>query len=531
MRANRRMVVSVVAAALVIGAGVSAAPASAKTPSITVTPSKALKPGQTVHITGSGFVPKSEVVGVECLRGTSDPADCDGTNYVLLKTDARGAIRTTFTVHRTLYLPTGLGDCSASGCELLVAPARKFDARANAAIAFDPKAPLPQTAVRVKPSTGLLDQQSLTVRGSGFDYTAGGPNDAVVVFQCVVTPFTCATGVGVRPPGTSGRFAASLPAHRVITDPTGNRVDCAQTKHTCEILVFDLFDADYQATAPLAFDASVPPPPAPTLVVKPDSKLPYYARVSVSGKHWQANDLVFFLECSNSVASACAFIDAAGFTDSQGTFAMKPMLQRMLPDLRDPGSSVDCAARHSDCVLIAQDTNGDTVTRSVAFDPSAPIPPPPAATIKPAGPYRNNQVVHINGKHFAPKADFQVNECAFTAHVEACYGVIGGTQRTNAAGDLSTLFQLERKLQAEGPIDCTGKRVQCVLEVSSEGGAAVELPLVFKTGAGSEAAVPAAQLVPVSRRARGGWLAARSAPAVLARSALPGLRRQGTLLP
>ena len=89
-----------------------AADAAAGSPSITVTPAGVVASGDTVHVVGTGFPAKQDVVAVECAKGTTDPGDCDTFNYVLVTTDAKGAFTTTFGVHRMLFLQTGFLDCA-----------------------------------------------------------------------------------------------------------------------------------------------------------------------------------------------------------------------------------------------------------------------------------------------------------------------------------------------------------------------------------------------------------------------------------
>jgi len=142
------------------------------------------------------------------------------------------------------------------------------------------------------------------------------------------------------------------------------------------------------------------------------------------------------------------------------------------------------------CVAVVEGSDGSFKAIALTFDPDAPVPPAPNATTTPAPPFRNHQTVQIKGLHFAPNAEFSVGECAFARREGACDSVGGSGQVTTAKGSLSTSFQVQRKLSGGGgaPLDCRSADVRCVLEISSEGGAIVDLPLSFKTG-GSDAAV------------------------------------------
>jgi hypothetical protein len=328
----------------------------------------------------------------------------------------------------------------------------------------------------------------------------------------------------VPPPAASGAFSIELPVRRVITDQTGARHDCAVAKHPCEIVAIDGLDVDYHATAAVAFDASVPPPPAPTLVVQPSTKLPYYARVTTSGAHWNPDDFIGLVECAQSNPEACAFIAAPVTTDDTGTLTGAPMLQRELVDPFDPTAPpVDCAKAKSKCYVEALDSLDDIATVSVTFDPSAPVPPPASVSTTPSPPYRNNAVVQVNGRNFAPKAQFDVSECLVTKHEEDCLSMGSGLPaQTDAAGRASSAFQVQRKMEGfdGGTIDCTSKNVQCFFDVQSEGGDDVQFPITFKTGAGSDTPGTASPLLRSTVRLRSRWLAAATSPAATVRSAL-----------
>jgi hypothetical protein len=493
--------------------------AAEKAPSITVTPHTGLKPGQTVHVKGTGFTPNDAAFGVQCPAGTKDPSACDLFEFVEVPTDASGAFATDLTVHRRMFAGTGILDCATVSCEVLFSPAQAFVTTATKTIAFDPSAPFPPTTAAARPSSRLVDRQSIKIVGSGFTEPGefGGP--FVLALECLANKFVCATEAdGVV--GKGGRFGGIIEVRRMITTPSGARVDCAQRRGRCDVLLFDAEDADYLARAPLAFDASVPPPPAPTLVVTPRTKLPYYARVQTSGKHWRPDDLVPMTECGGAgLAVQCVSLMTLASADSAGTFHSAPMLQRMLSDpFFHTGTTVDCAKPKSACQLSGMDSDGDFVTVPVAFDPKAPVPPPPTASTKPASPFRRNQVVQIKGKGFPANAQFEIEECGTGPTLGECFSSFGGSEATDAHGNLATAFQVQPL-----DVDCARKRVTCALQITSEGGAQVVLPFRFRSGGGATAS--AEPLVRVPEGPQRSWLSVARArlahsPSPLARAAL-----------
>src|SRR5262249_23690086 len=149
---------------------------------------------------------------------------------------------------------------------------------------------------------------------------------------------------------------------REISTGLGKQFDCAKRPGACELIALDELDVDYHATAPLAFDASVPPPAPPSLVVRPKTDLPPYARVTVTGEHWNPNDpFMIMLECAGRGQSACAFLDTFAMPDSGGAFQVAPLLQREVPNFFDPlAAPIDCVKVKSGCSLVVQDSVGDT---------------------------------------------------------------------------------------------------------------------------------------------------------------------------
>jgi Neocarzinostatin family/DisA bacterial checkpoint controller nucleotide-binding len=511
MRQRRQWVRGLVATVATVAVAVGASPVAAHAsggPKIVVTPSTGLVSGQTVRVDGSGFAATTDIAGVECPVGASDPNSCDLGNVAFVASDAHGAFATKFVMHRTLLGSGGLSDCAPKACELLFAPAADFLSQATAPVKFDPNVPLPPTTASVTPATDLADGQVLKVNATGFTL-----NPQVYVTECVVAAFSCAPAVGIftHPNGT---LTTKFAAHRVLVDGTGTRVDCASSAGSCEILIVDLRNVDYHATAALEFNPNLPPPPPPSLNVHPDTNLPYYARVTMYGKHWTPGDFVLVMECQTKASFACTQLTFVQ-PDNNGVIQAQPMLERKLVDDFNPGSPpVDCAKAHAGCALVAISGNdGSSVTVPVTFDPNAPIPPKPSAHIRPAAPYQDQQTVNITGKNFAPRAGISVTECAVSLSSESCLFEGGSPAFTSATGGLSTQFQLFSPLQPGDPTsDCTALGVQCTLEVASEGGGVVALPLTFTGGAAAAAPRAHSQIVRLATSRTLNWATAAPSP-------------------
>ncbi|WP_158883774.1 enediyne antibiotic chromoprotein [Amycolatopsis anabasis] len=117
------------AAVFAAGAGVvllAAAPASAATPEITVSPSTGLHDGQSVTVTGQGFAAGDQVGAMQCGPGDWPAVSCDFADRSVVTTDSAGGFSTTVTVRAAFDgvspvdgSPAGKVDCTATpGCSL-----------------------------------------------------------------------------------------------------------------------------------------------------------------------------------------------------------------------------------------------------------------------------------------------------------------------------------------------------------------------------------------------------------------------------
>ncbi|MGH9016527.1 MAG: neocarzinostatin apoprotein domain-containing protein, partial [Acidimicrobiales bacterium] len=164
-----------------------ASAAAAKTPkpapvagnaTVTADPSTDLLDGQTVAVTASGLKAKELYGIIDCTTGATDISNCDISTILDIEpADATGSISTSVTVNRFIA-PEASGtqvDCAtADACVLAVAPGDGTIA-ASTPLAFSDVAVV-SPAVTADPSTGLLDQQTISVGATGF------PGAATVAF-------------------------------------------------------------------------------------------------------------------------------------------------------------------------------------------------------------------------------------------------------------------------------------------------------------------------------------------------------------
>ena len=113
-------------------------------PVLTVTPSTALVDGQSVAITGKGFVAQQEYVLSECAAGSTDGSSCvaeDGFGSVaqVVAKGRSGRFSVSFPVARVLTLFDGTVDCAqAPGCVIGAVDEFNGSVAAVAPLAFNP---------------------------------------------------------------------------------------------------------------------------------------------------------------------------------------------------------------------------------------------------------------------------------------------------------------------------------------------------------------------------------------------------------
>ena len=134
-RTTKVIYASVLSAALVSGFIITTSASAAASPVLKVSPAKALKNGQKIVISGSGFTPKDNVYIIECLVSAKGQADCNTAGAVPATIDAKGKLPTTsFAVAAgTIGSKTcGTTKANANGCDISVGNATGGDSTTKA---------------------------------------------------------------------------------------------------------------------------------------------------------------------------------------------------------------------------------------------------------------------------------------------------------------------------------------------------------------------------------------------------------------
>lgn len=140
-------------------------------PTLWSTPDTGLADGQSITVSGAGFVPDAAIGIVECGPGATGPSDCDLSTEAVVTADDTGSFVTGYTVSRIITITGSTGvqtevDCAQAGCLLGAADLSTLSMRAATALLFNPKLPLLLSATvaptgTVNPKTG-----SATISGT-----------------------------------------------------------------------------------------------------------------------------------------------------------------------------------------------------------------------------------------------------------------------------------------------------------------------------------------------------------------------------
>ena len=122
-RNSKILLAGILSATLVSGFVISTTASAATSPVIKVTPAKALKNGQKIKISGSGFTPKDGVFIVECLTNALGQAECNTAGAVPATIDAKGKLPATVFTAITGKIGSktcGTSKADANSCDISV---------------------------------------------------------------------------------------------------------------------------------------------------------------------------------------------------------------------------------------------------------------------------------------------------------------------------------------------------------------------------------------------------------------------------
>jgi hypothetical protein len=266
-------------------------------------------------------------------------------------------------------------------------------------------------AVNFSTTTDLVDDQVVTITGSGF-----ARNSVVTVQQCrdrvrgfLGCEFTFGGYAFVEAEGT---FTLTFHVSAIL-DLGKGPFDCRERAGRCELrLRQEGRRVAFGVHQPLSFVADSPLADPPTMQVTPATDLVDGQLVTAKGAGFHGDSWVYLLQCP---VGATAFWACTNFraiqTDAEGAFSEPTAVTAIL---RGDSLTTDC--RQAPCALYAthEDSFEDlTQATSVAlgFDPEAPLHAPATLAVDPATNLQGGDRVTVHGEGFVPFADVLLLEC------------------------------------------------------------------------------------------------------------------------
>ncbi len=217
-------------------------------PTVSVHPRRGLADGQFVTVTGSGFAPDAGVEITECAPSDVAQFTCSSDDYLIVDASASGEVTSAFPVVETITAGSKTTDCATTHCYVFVAESSDTWYSASWVLSFDPALAAVRPTIAAAPSTGLMNDQVITLTGGGFT-----PGTGVSVLECSGPASQCQPGfvpTGLTTADTSGGFVAGF----VVGDLATDDFSCTTTT-PCRIEAVDQQDPQQAASVQISFSS------------------------------------------------------------------------------------------------------------------------------------------------------------------------------------------------------------------------------------------------------------------------------------
>ena len=454
-------------------------------PQLIASPAVDLVDGQTVTVSGSGFRPGSTIVVRQCSAGL--PFCGDIGHFVSASTSGEFSVAKHARL-RTLGPSGEFTTCLVIDCVFYAMDIGDLEYVASVEVAFDPdQSPPSDPTITVTPNSGLRHDDTVDVVGIGFD-----PNSYVEITQCPQTDVgICLDYLADVETDSAGAFSVAVSVSRLVS--IYDFATSGPVVLDCAVVQCSVFATEYEsevflrASAPIAFDASVPPPPLPIVSAAPLEHLPYRANVIVTGTGFAPNAEVYGEFCAEGLDFGTCRGSGFATADSSGAVTFPIAVRRISAGIPELGiDPIDCVDAQVDCsIQVYGERSYEQFTFAVTFDPNAPIPPPPTATVSPSTDLGYRDTVAVRGSGFLP-GSVPVQQCATVRfpepvpfEFEACSGL--ATVEADADGRIADSTNVRRTLHfGFESTDCATALSPCFLRIGGdEFGEHVDVPLGF----------------------------------------------------
>jgi acetyl esterase/lipase len=337
-------------------------------PMVSVAPDQGLVDGQTVTVTGTGFVWQEWVQVVQCAAGLTDWSQCDWETWGFASTPG-GSFQTDVPVFAVISVDGGTIDCRSPGQCVLAMVTEGESARdaVTVPLAFDPEAPVqPGPTITVSPDVDLVDGDTVRVGGRGFLRSS---ERWVQIFQCAPTDAdpdrAChPSSDDFLPVDADGTFTVDQSVYARIPLDDG-LYDCRTSVEPCSIVATPWLGSARAARADLRFDPDGPVLPDPLIEVTPATELSDFNTVAVSGTNFSPGSRVSVQVCSAETPSNCDAVNGEAPTaDAEGRIDTEISVWASLSG--EP--AVDCR-QPPGCVVVARDVRGSSASVPLSFGP------------------------------------------------------------------------------------------------------------------------------------------------------------------
>ncbi len=337
----------------------------------------------------------------------------------------------------------------------------------------------------VTPHNNLVHDQVVVVRGRGWRPRDGGQGAA----QCI-SGTSSIVGCGqvvFQTTDAAGNFRIELEVDVILETGEGT-FDCRI--EVCVIGANNSPVASGSRFVELHFDPAGPDPVRRTVTVDPDTDLVDHQDVTITGDDFEADPRFGgYAELYQCRLPAAGNDDCDpstydfGDVDGTGHFETSARVEALL-HLED-GSTHDC--RTGGCVLSVQASDegfAEGAQAPLAFDPVAPLAPPPSATATPSTGLVDGQIIRLTGADWRPDSYLVALLCPSTA---TDYGDCDNSSYAFAPVESDGTFSLRVALRAKFRVD--GGRYDCRIgscsffvtrgEFEADLSRSVEVPLDF----------------------------------------------------
>jgi Neocarzinostatin family len=336
--------------------------------------------------------------------------------------------------------------------------------------------------VAATPDIGLVDGQTITLRGSGFD-----PEATIGWSQCrfrtpTVGQDDCDLGnIGIGTTDVDGNFEVEFTVNRYVAAATGT-FDCVQATldDGCSIGVGTLSDYDKSGRALIFFDSASDGDPPPRIEVDRTVGLLDGQELLVTGTGFVPDEFAYLTQCpiggSNGIGSCYGDNQVGAIqVDGQGNFAITVPALRVV---QGSGGEVDCFTSAYRCLLIVQAARTAN-TVPLLYDGSIPVPREIEFTVSPNEDLTDGQLVSVELFDLPVEGSVTIAQCVDQGPVgESCAGAVDATVVGGDAVADVTVVRFITNADG-GDVDCADPARTCYVEISSADLEPLRIPVHF----------------------------------------------------